>query len=163
LIGISSSRSDSRRRRFVDSRTCRKGRRHEDGLPSAAAAEGARAQHTNRGAKTETLKVKTDAALTARGVAEPIEEVRRVQESTKESGEPGHGHDRAGVGRDPRAGERIGYQHRQLAKEAARATDNLSEALAVIENGHPEAAADCINRAALAIWHIRWELQAVPS
>jgi hypothetical protein len=62
-----------------------------------------------------------------------------------------------------RAGERIGYERRQLAKDAARATDNLSEALAVIEQGHPEAAADCINRAALAIWQIRWELQAVPS
>ena len=65
-----------------------------------------------------------------------------------------------------RAGERIGYSSGQLAairKEAARATDNLSEALAVIEDGHPEAAADCINRAALAIWQIRWELQAVPS
>ena len=65
-----------------------------------------------------------------------------------------------------RAGERIEYSSGQLAairKEATRATDNLSEALAVIEHGHPEAAADCINRAALAIWQIRWELQAVPS
>ncbi len=65
-----------------------------------------------------------------------------------------------------RAAERIGYSSGQLAaigKEAARATDNLSEALAAIENGHPEAAADCIARASLAIWQIRWELQAVPS
>ncbi len=62
-----------------------------------------------------------------------------------------------------RAAERIGYQSRQLAKEATRATDNLSEALATIENGHPEAAADCSARASLAIWQIRWELQAEPS
>jgi hypothetical protein len=66
-----------------------------------------------------------------------------------------------------RAAERIGYDPhaRQLAairQAAAQATDHLSEAIGVIEEDVDTGSiAECINRAVLELWRIRWALGAV--